>query len=115
MLDHQSSPLPQLQVSQESFPEISQKSTHEEKTGTIPGSAIATAVRLSHTGGFHLSCTLVKPDSHLAWFFAKNTGGSCLSRTAVKPNSRLARIFCIISFLYNLINLMQISTDKPDN
>ena len=38
-----------------------------------------------------------------------------LSRTAVKPDSRLAWIFCIISFLYNLINLMQISTDKPDN
>ena len=43
------------------------------------------------------------------------TGGSRLSRTVVKPDSRLARIFCIISFLYNLINLMQISTDKPDN
>ena len=43
------------------------------------------------------------------------TGGSRLSRTAVKPDSRLAQIFCIISFLYNLINLMQISTDKPDN
>ena len=43
------------------------------------------------------------------------TGGSRLSRTVVKPDSCLARIFCIISFLYNLINLMQISTDKPDN
>ena len=45
----------------------------------------------------------------------KDTGGSRLSHTVVKPDSRLARIFCIISFLYNLINLMQISTDKPDN
>ena len=43
------------------------------------------------------------------------TGGSRLSRTAVKPYSCLAWIFCIMSFLYNLINLMQISTDKPDN
>ena len=43
------------------------------------------------------------------------TGGSRLSHTAVKPDSCLAQIFCIISFLYNLINLMQISTDKPDN
>ena len=43
------------------------------------------------------------------------TGGSRLSRTVVKPDSRLAQIFCIISFLYNLINLMQSSTDKPDN
>ena len=42
------------------------------------------------------------------------TGGSCLSHTVVKPDSRLAQIFCIISFLYNLINLMQISTDKLD-
>ena len=47
--------------------------------------------------------------------YFRHTGGSRLSRTAVKPDSRLARIFCIISFLYNLINLMQISTDKPDN
>ena len=44
-----------------------------------------------------------------------NTGGSRLSHTAVKPDSRLAQIFCIISLLYNLINLIQISTDKPDN
>ena len=43
------------------------------------------------------------------------TGASHLSRTAVKPDSHLAQIFCIMSFLYNLINLMQISTDKPDN
>ena len=43
------------------------------------------------------------------------TGGSRLSHTAVKPDSHLAQIFCRISFLYNLINLMQISTDKPDN
>ena len=43
------------------------------------------------------------------------TGGSRLSCTAVKLDSRLAQIFCIISFLYNLINLMQIGTDKPDN
>ena len=50
------------------------------------------------------------------WLMEKySTGGSHLSRTAVKPDSCLARIFCKISFLYNLINLMQISTDKPDN
>ena len=43
------------------------------------------------------------------------TGGSHLSHTAVKLDSPLAKIFSIISFLYNLINLMQISTDKLDN
>ena len=48
-------------------------------------------------------------------FHEMYTGGSHLSHTAVKPDSRLAQIFCIISFLYNLINLLQISTDKPDN
>ena len=42
-------------------------------------------------GGSHLSCTAVKPDSHLAWIFAK----------------------IIFSFsLYNLTLISQI-TDKP--
>ena len=42
------------------------------------------------------------------------TGGSRLSHTAVKPDSCLAWIFCINYYLYNLTNLIQISTGKPD-
>ena len=57
----------------------------------------------------------LRGEVELIFFEFAHTGGSCLSRTAVKPDSRLAQIFCIISFLYNLINLMQITTDKPDN
>ena len=56
-----------------------------------------------------------QPRQKLLLSLTRYTGGSHLSRTVVKPDSCLAQIFCIISFLYNLINLMQISTDKPDN
>ena len=66
-------------------------------------------------GYFHNTTVDCRYIQYVHYVNNTTTGGSHLSHTAVKPDSCLAQIFCIISFLYNLINLMQISTDKPDN